>query len=209
MARKTRDVGTEILQGIREIKRGEHGRVLNTDGDGPWSNAMDLKNKVTEALSSALKPEYLRLEDDDGISGFVVSGSFEGMSGLDRQEKIEEVLQKAPLAEDERRRILMIAGLTPEEYEAVGVPVRIHKVREMAGGAVEILLHGGLSDAEYVRGALKNQKGIQTTEPKSVNGAVGVLSSFRAKGSDVNPLTKDKAIRILKKDRYIEVMANA
>jgi putative transcriptional regulator len=29
MTRKTRDVGAEILQGIREIKRGEHGRVIN------------------------------------------------------------------------------------------------------------------------------------------------------------------------------------
>jgi putative transcriptional regulator len=29
MARKTRDVGAEILQGLREIKRGEFGRVIN------------------------------------------------------------------------------------------------------------------------------------------------------------------------------------
>lgn len=29
MAEKTRDIGAEILQGIREIKRGEHRRVIN------------------------------------------------------------------------------------------------------------------------------------------------------------------------------------
>ena len=29
MVRKTRDVGSEILQGLREIKRGEVGRVIN------------------------------------------------------------------------------------------------------------------------------------------------------------------------------------
>jgi putative transcriptional regulator len=29
MAKKTRDVGAEILQGLREIKRGEYGRVIN------------------------------------------------------------------------------------------------------------------------------------------------------------------------------------
>jgi putative transcriptional regulator len=29
MVRKTRDVGAEILQGLREIKRGEFGRVIN------------------------------------------------------------------------------------------------------------------------------------------------------------------------------------
>ena len=29
MAKKARDVGAEILQGLREIKRGEFGRVIN------------------------------------------------------------------------------------------------------------------------------------------------------------------------------------
>jgi putative transcriptional regulator len=29
MARRKRDIGLEILEGIREIKRGEHGRVIN------------------------------------------------------------------------------------------------------------------------------------------------------------------------------------
>jgi hypothetical protein len=170
---------------------------------------MDLKDKIIEAVSRDLAPEYVRLEDDDGISGFVVSRLFKGMSSWDRQGKIEETLQKASLASEERRRILMIAGLTPEEYEAVGARIRVHRVKEMPGGAVEILLHGGLSDAEYVRGALNNQKGIQTTDPKPVSGAIGVLMSFRAKGSKANPLTKDKAIGALKKDQYIEVMSNA
>jgi len=29
MARKSRDIGAEILQGLREIKRAEYGRVIN------------------------------------------------------------------------------------------------------------------------------------------------------------------------------------
>ncbi len=29
MPRKSRDIGAEILQGLREIKRGEYGRVIN------------------------------------------------------------------------------------------------------------------------------------------------------------------------------------
>lgn len=29
MARKSRNIGEEILQGIRELKRGEYGRVIN------------------------------------------------------------------------------------------------------------------------------------------------------------------------------------
>jgi putative transcriptional regulator len=29
MTRRSRDIGAEILQGLREIKRGEYGRVIN------------------------------------------------------------------------------------------------------------------------------------------------------------------------------------
>ena len=29
MAKEKRNIGLEILEGIREIKRGEHGRVIN------------------------------------------------------------------------------------------------------------------------------------------------------------------------------------
>ena len=170
---------------------------------------MDLKDKIIKVFFQSLEPECVRLDDDDGISGFVVSRLFKGMSTLDRQGRIEEIFQNAPLTQEERRRILMIAGLTPEEYEAVGVRIRVHTLREMEGGVVEILLHGGLSDAEYVRGALNNQKGVQTTDPKPVSGAIGVLMCFQAKGTQANPLTRGKAIRVLKKDQYIEVMSNA
>lgn len=34
MAKKTRDVGAEILQGLREINRGECGRVINVPDVG-------------------------------------------------------------------------------------------------------------------------------------------------------------------------------
>lgn len=170
---------------------------------------MDLKDKIITALLESLEPDYLRLDDDDGISGFVVARAFEGMSSMDRQGRIRAILQKAPLAPEERRQVLMIAGLTPEEYQAVGLRIRVQRVRETAGGAVEILLNGGSSDAEYVRGALNNQKGVQTTEPKRVSGATGVFTSFRAKGTEANPLTKEKAIRVLKKDQYIEVASDA
>jgi hypothetical protein len=170
---------------------------------------MDLKDKIINVLSQALQPEQVRLDDDDGISGFVVSRVFEGMSTLDRQGKIEELLQNAELTHEQRRRILLIAGLTPEEYEAVGARIRVHRVKEKARGVVEILLHGGRSDAEYVRGVLNNRKGVQTYDPRAVSGAIGVLMSFLAKGSEADPLTKEKAIQALKKDRYIEVVENA
>jgi hypothetical protein len=53
------------------------------------------------------------------------------------------------------------------------------------------------------------QKGVTTSEPKPVAGATRGLMSFRAKGTEANPLTKEKAVRVLKKDPYIEVSANA
>lgn len=128
---------------------------------------------------------------------------------MDRQDKIEEALDKASLSPAERRRVLMVAALTPEEYAAAGARIRIHKIKEMAGGAVEVSLHGGPIDARYVREVLDNQTGIQTSDPKPVAGAIGQLMYLRAKGTQVTPLTKQKAVRILKKDPYIEVMARA
>ncbi len=83
---------------------------------------MDTKDKLTLALMELLKCEYLRLEDEDGISGFVVSSLFEGMSHLDRQMRIDEAIRKSPnpLTAKECRNVLMIAGLTPDEYSTVG-----------------------------------------------------------------------------------------
>lgn len=170
---------------------------------------MAAKEKIVELLFDALEPEYVRLDDDDGISGIVVSKVFEGMSALDRQTKIDEVLAETSLSAEERRSVLMIAGVTPAEFETVGARIRVHRIKEMAGGAVEILLHGGSSDADYVRETLNHQKGVRTTEPKPVAGAPGVLMSFRAKGPSASPLTRAKTLRILKGDPYIEVMSNA
>lgn len=172
---------------------------------------MDLKTKIAKALSQSLKDAYIRLEEDDGISGFVVSPQFQGVTALDRQGLIDDALSNAPipLTPEERRQVLMIAGLTPLEFDAVGARVRVHKVKELAGGAVEVVLHGRLSDAEYVRGLLNGQKGVQTTEPKAPAGAVGVLMSFRARGATADPLTKEKVVRALKKDRYVEVLPDA
>ena len=103
----------------------------------------------------------------------------------------------------------MIAGLTPKEFKEVGVPVRVHEVREMSGGILEVLLHGGPPDAEYVRGVLNNQRGVTTTQPEPPPGAVGILMRFRAKGTATHRLTKDRAIRVLGDDPYVEVMPNA
>ena len=172
---------------------------------------MGLKEKIVKALSRSFADAYVRLEEDDGISGFVVSPKFADMSTIDRQALIEQALGNAPdgLTASEQRQVLMIAGLTPQEFDSVGPRIRVHRIREMVGGTVEIVLHGRLADAEYVRGTLKNQKDVETTKPKESPGGIGVLMYFRAKGTVANPLTKAKAIRVLKADPYIEVMPKA
>jgi acid stress-induced BolA-like protein IbaG/YrbA len=82
---------------------------------------VDLKEKVAIALKEAIEGARLRLEDDDGISGFVVSSEFRGMSALDRQTLIDKALRNSSVkfSKQERRNMLAIAALTPAEFETV------------------------------------------------------------------------------------------
>jgi hypothetical protein len=172
---------------------------------------MDLRDKIITALLACFPVDYHRLEDDDGITGFVVSPRFQGMPSLDRQALIGHALREAspPLSPEEQRQVLVIAGLTPAEYDVVGAKVQVSRVKELSGGAVEVVVRGRLSDAEYIRGTFKARKGIRTTEPKHVSDAPGLLMSFRAEGPARSPLTKPKVLRLLGRDPYVEVMAGA
>jgi acid stress-induced BolA-like protein IbaG/YrbA len=82
---------------------------------------VDLKEKVERALEGYLHPDLIQLEDDDGISGFVVSEEFRGVSAFDRQTVIYKALRapSAKISRTELRRVLGIAALTSVEYEAV------------------------------------------------------------------------------------------
>ncbi len=82
---------------------------------------MHLKEKVAAALKEAIADARLRLEDDDGISGVVVSTEFKGMSSLDRQTLIDQALRRSAVkfSKQERRNILAIAALTPAEFASV------------------------------------------------------------------------------------------
>jgi acid stress-induced BolA-like protein IbaG/YrbA len=83
---------------------------------------VDLKEKLTEALRRSLRPDHIRLENDGGISGFVVSAQFQRMPSLERQMLIDKALRQSSLkiTKAEFRQILAIAALTPAEYEALG-----------------------------------------------------------------------------------------
>lgn len=171
---------------------------------------MELTDRIINALNEALHVEYYRLDDDDGVSGFVVSPQFENLSSQDRQRLIDKAIQGAAdaFSDEERRQIVMIAGITPLEYDSVGAQIRVHGIRELGDGLIEVTLHGMDSDATYVRGTLNNQKGVTTTDPQRSGGAE-FLMTFRAQGTGENPLTKEKTISVLAADQYIEVMLNA
>ena len=83
---------------------------------------MDIKEKVAEALRRSLRPDHIELDDDDGISGFVVSSRFHRLASLDRQMIISNALNDSSVkfTKAELRHVLAIAGLTPAEYEALG-----------------------------------------------------------------------------------------
>ena len=85
---------------------------------------MDLCEKVFQTLKNGLKLDYMHLDDDDGIIGYVVSHVFDGVSTLDRHELLENVLAQQ-LSHAERRRILVIAPLTPDEWGAIGQQIPI------------------------------------------------------------------------------------
>lgn len=59
-------------------------------------------------------PATVKLEDHDGIIGVITSDKFSGMETIDRQDLIGEII--APhLTTEERQRVQVIVGVTPEE----------------------------------------------------------------------------------------------
>ena len=88
----------------------------------------------------------------------------------------------------------------------MGRRIQVSRVRERAGGAVEVVVFGHLSDAQHLREAVNGRSGVRTTEPKPVSTIPGVLISFRAKGTATKPLTRDKVLRLLKGDTFIELL---
>jgi hypothetical protein len=164
---------------------------------------VDLKTKIVKAFSDSFPVEYVRFDDEDPIIGYVVSPRFRRMKSLARQKLIDQAL--SPLTTQERRSVLMVAAVTPEEYGATGVPIRIHGVRP-ASQSIEIVLHGSPSDANYVRALLEKCPGVHTTKPKRVDEAVDFLQTFRVTGTPEHPVSRDEVIGTLKNDRYIELL---
>jgi len=84
---------------------------------------VDLQKRIERVLQAAFDPEEIRLEQDDGISGYVISRRFRGMEAVDRQGMIYDALHdpSVDLQPEDMRQILAIAALTPEEFALVEV----------------------------------------------------------------------------------------
>jgi hypothetical protein len=78
-----------------------------------------LRNPLLRRLEQALTrrfpaPATIRLEDHDGIVGVVTSNEFARMDTIDRQNLIGNIVE-TNLNPEERRRIQVIVGVTPDE----------------------------------------------------------------------------------------------
>jgi stress-induced morphogen len=80
---------------------------------------VDFKEKVEHALRTHFQVEQIKLVDDNGVSGFVVSPDFEGMARADRRTRIDRALRdpSMKLTRREQRRVLLIAPWTPVEFD--------------------------------------------------------------------------------------------
>jgi hypothetical protein len=74
-----------------------------------------LLRKLEKVLTQRFPlPATVKLEDHDGIIGVITSAGFAGMETIDRQNLIGDLVA-THLSQEERRRVQVIVGVTPDE----------------------------------------------------------------------------------------------
>lgn len=74
-----------------------------------------LRRRLEKVLTRQFPPpSSVHLEDNDGIIGVITSPRFAGMETIDRQNLIGDIVE-SHLNPEERRRVLVIVGVTPDE----------------------------------------------------------------------------------------------
>ena len=74
-----------------------------------------LVRKLEKVLTKQFPPPAtIKLEDHDGIIGVITSAQFAGMETIDRQNLIGDIVA-THLSVQERRRVQVIVGVTPDE----------------------------------------------------------------------------------------------
>jgi acid stress-induced BolA-like protein IbaG/YrbA len=87
---------------------------------------VDLVKKAKKLLSKAFPPpDKVRVEDDDGLIGTVVSARFRGLDAVDRQKMVWDALDEH-LTPEERRRVVIVLTLTPLEEKATSANSRLN-----------------------------------------------------------------------------------
>jgi hypothetical protein len=81
--------------------------------------AARLKSSFVRKLEKILTghfppPDTIELEDNDGIIGVITSAKFARLETIDRQNLIGKLIADH-LTPDERRRVQVIVGVTPDE----------------------------------------------------------------------------------------------
>jgi len=104
-----------------------------------------LKSQLVQKLSKVLTkafppPATVELEEHGGIIGVIRSSEFAGMESLKRQDLIGGIV-KSKLSLEERRRVEVIVGVTPEEGTGYVSTDKKWRVRYNAqGSSKEILI---------------------------------------------------------------------
>ena len=81
---------------------------------------MAIVRKLRKILEERFPPpDKVDLRDDDGVIGVVTSKRFRRMDTMQRQDLIHDILT-SHLSGEERRRVLLIVAVTPEEGAANG-----------------------------------------------------------------------------------------
>jgi hypothetical protein len=82
---------------------------------------MAIVRKLKKILKEAFPPpDKDKLRDEDGIIGVVTSKRFRRMDSMQRQDLIHDILT-THLTREERRSVVLIVGVTPEEEVANAV----------------------------------------------------------------------------------------
>jgi hypothetical protein len=63
-------------------------------------------------------PDRVSLRDRDGIIGIITSTRFRDMDSMDRLTLLNELLKQHGLSHEEKREIVILVPVTPEEEEA-------------------------------------------------------------------------------------------
>lgn len=86
------------------------------------------------------------------------------------------------------------------------MPIRLHRVKKLADGTLELWLHGREPDAEYVAGRLKHIPDADVSDPYFKSGTTGVFVYLSVRVGRPSTLTTNTLLGTLSGDPEIEII---